>query len=98
MTLLAGVATTPERSSAAVQLIVTSPLYQPLAFGAVVGRRTASGAVLSTLMPADGRAGGVAGGVHRGALERLVGALTEGLAGGDAGDAGQAVRAVEVRR
>src|SRR3954453_2030729 len=42
----AGAETTPERSSAAVQSIVTSPLYHPLAFATAVGLPDRVGAVL----------------------------------------------------
>ena len=42
-------ASTPERSSVAVQWIVTSPLYQPFAFGSVVAEPASSGFVLSML-------------------------------------------------
>ena len=96
--LLAGAEATPERSSAAVQSIVTSPLYQPLPFAAAVGLPRQGGRGLVDVDAADRGAGRVAGRVDRGALERLVGALTEGLVGGDAVDAGQGVLAVEVRR
>src|SRR4051812_17135162 len=48
--LLAGADATPERSSAAVQSIVTSPVYQPLPFAAIVGLPLRVGAVSSTLM------------------------------------------------
>ena len=51
MVLLAGAEATPERSSSAVQSIVTSPLYQPLPLAAVVGLPLSVGAVSSTLMP-----------------------------------------------
>src|SRR4051812_40676967 len=51
MLLLVGAEATPERSSAAVQSILTSPLYQPLPFAATVGLPVSVGAVLSTLIP-----------------------------------------------
>ena len=41
----------PERASSADQVCVTSVLYQPFAFGLVVGAALRFGAVLSTLMP-----------------------------------------------
>jgi hypothetical protein len=41
----------PDRASEAVQWIVTSPLYQPSAFGAAVAAPLSVGAVLSMLMP-----------------------------------------------
>src|SRR5688500_17840201 len=41
----------PESASEAVQRTVTSPLYQPLPFGALVGAPLRLGAVLSMLMP-----------------------------------------------
>src|SRR6478736_5961284 len=41
----------PERASSADQVCVTSVLYQPFAFGPVVGAALRLGAVLSTLMP-----------------------------------------------
>src|SRR5262249_7975331 len=49
--LSTGSATTPDNASAAVQWMVTSPLYQPAAFDAVVGAPLSDGAVSSTLMP-----------------------------------------------
>src|SRR5262245_58519486 len=51
ITLSAGTVdrSTPERTSAAVQWMVTSPLYQPAAFGWLVGAPLSVGAVLSTL-------------------------------------------------
>ena len=42
----------PERASEAVQCTVTSPLYQPSAFGSEVAAPLSDGAVLSMLMPA----------------------------------------------
>ena len=47
----AGQAATPERLSPQVQWMTTSPLYQPLTFGAVVAAPLMLGAVLSILMP-----------------------------------------------
>ena len=44
-------ASTPDNASAHVQWIVTAVLYQPFAFGDVVGAPDSVGAVLSTLMP-----------------------------------------------
>ena len=41
----------PDRASSADQVCVTSVLYQPFAFGAVVGAALRFGGVLSTLMP-----------------------------------------------
>src|SRR5436190_9037240 len=41
----------PERASSADQVWVTSVLYQPLAFGPVVGAALRFGAVLSMLIP-----------------------------------------------
>ena len=49
---------------------VTSPLYQPFAFGLVVGAPVSDGAVLSTLMPVDAGARLVARGVRRRAGRR----------------------------
>src|SRR4051794_15954290 len=41
----------PDSASLAVHLTLTSPLYQPAAFGPVVGAPLSVGAVLSTLIP-----------------------------------------------
>src|SRR5687767_3308010 len=41
----------PDRASPAVQRTVTSPRYQPLAFGAVAGAPLSVGAVVSTSIP-----------------------------------------------
>jgi hypothetical protein len=50
--LFAGIpAARPESASLAVQAMTTLPLYQPLAFAAVVGAPLSEGAVLSTLTP-----------------------------------------------
>jgi hypothetical protein len=51
MVLFAGADATPERSSSAVQSMVTSRLYQPSALAATVGLPDSVGAVSSTLMP-----------------------------------------------
>src|SRR3954447_25841286 len=48
--LLAGFVV-PDTASAAVQATATSPLYQPAAFGSVVGLPESEGATLSMLMP-----------------------------------------------
>ena len=62
----------PERASEAVQCTVTSPLYQPAAFGSEVAAPLSDGAVLSMSMPATVSLAGVAGGVGRGARDGLV--------------------------
>ncbi len=48
---LAGVPTTPERSSVAVQPTATSALYQPSRLALLVGAPLSVGLVLSMLMP-----------------------------------------------
>ena len=56
---------------------MTGPLYQPFAFGAVVGAPISVGAVSSMLMPLTVVGRGVAGEVDRGTGDRLVRALGE---------------------
>ena len=64
-----------ERRRRTVHLIATSSLYQPAAFGSVVGAPLSVGSVLSMLMPDDRRRRGVAGVVGRGALTDWFGAF-----------------------